>query len=324
MQSNLLGRGIPLPSDAHDRLVAQYDGGIAYQDASFARLIGWLKQRGLYDKALIIITGDHGEAFGERGLMDHGVGVHEDQVHIPLLVKYPFQTAASVVTAPVSHVDLLPTILDMLGYPIPSYLQGRSLRNPAGLERRTIYAESFFPSFHRVKNQEFNRVERAVRIGSLKLIASTSGSSELYDLAKDPNELHNLNALDQPGARDLETALHGWVRSCPYQRRGTVGRREQGRNEAPQGSWVRTIAPAYSPFKKPLNFFRARLWSAPRALEKPASPRATAAACRESSAGSAARRHRADRFARCYRENSVSPATNLASDGIHRQMLPWV
>ena len=56
------------PNDYH-RLTAQYDGGMAYQDASLGELFKWLKERGIYDRALIIVTADHGEALGERGLL---------------------------------------------------------------------------------------------------------------------------------------------------------------------------------------------------------------------------------------------------------------
>jgi arylsulfatase A-like enzyme len=204
------------PQDAElDRLVAQYDGGLASQDAAFGQLLDGLRQRGLYDKSLIIVTGDHGEAFGNRDLMEHGVSVYEDQVHVPLVIKYPNQKAAAVVSVPVSHVDILPTVLDTLGYPAPAHAQGRSLRNPAGLENREIMSESFPNLFFGVWQPKLDRTERAIRSGSLKLVVSSSGKNELYDLAADKSELHNLRAVGHSGAEALDTALRRWVHEAP-------------------------------------------------------------------------------------------------------------
>jgi len=72
---------------AKARLIGQYDGGMASQDAAFGQLVEGLKRRGICERALIIVTADHGEAFGERGPMEHGVSVYEDQVQVPMLIK---------------------------------------------------------------------------------------------------------------------------------------------------------------------------------------------------------------------------------------------
>ena len=116
--------------------------------------------------------------------------------------------------APVSHVDLLPTVLDTLGYSIPEHVQGRPLRNPANLENRRVFAESFPNLFFGAWRPKLDRTERAVRAGSLKLILSTAGKHEAYDLSQDRAELHNLCALGQAGIQELEEALRGWVRGA--------------------------------------------------------------------------------------------------------------
>jgi arylsulfatase A-like enzyme len=215
LERDVIEQGRRLSESAHAQLVAQYDGGLASQDAAFAQLIERLRQRGIYEKALIIVTGDHGEAFGERGLMEHGVSVYEDQVHVPLVIKYPNQNEARVVRMPVSHVDLLPTILDTLGYAVPAHAQGRSLRDPAGLEKREIMAESFPNLFFGAWRPKLDRTERAIRAGSLKLIVSDKGKNELYDLSEDRDEAHNLRALGHAGAGELEAALRSWVGRAP-------------------------------------------------------------------------------------------------------------
>ena len=102
-----------------------------------------LKDAGIYDQALIIVTADHGEAFGDRGLTDHGVAVYADETHIPMVVKYPQQKTRALVNEPVSHVDILPTVLETLHYPIPAYVQGHSMSDSRGLAERPMISESF-------------------------------------------------------------------------------------------------------------------------------------------------------------------------------------
>jgi arylsulfatase A-like enzyme len=199
-------------------LISQYDGAIRYLDQQVGRLISELKRQGLYDNTLLIITSDHGEAFGERHLLQHGVSVYQDQVHVPLLIKFPhgrIRTAGgTAIDSPVSSVDLLPTILDTAGVPVPKQVQGRSLLSSAPDAQRRIFAESF-PSRRLISLQpRLDRIERAVISGSMKLIGSTAGRRELYDLAKDPNEDENIYAASGSGSRALETSLEQWTKAA--------------------------------------------------------------------------------------------------------------
>jgi arylsulfatase A-like enzyme len=194
------------------QLISQYDAGIACEDAAFGELMQRLKSEGIYDRALIVVTGDHGEAFGDRGLVDHGSSVYADQTHVPLLIKYPHQTVASVVTAPVSHVDILPTVMDVAGYPAPPYVQGRSLRKLDELGDRQVISESFPSMF--ISGSD--RVERALRHGDMKLVISTAGKRELYNESTDPNELHNMASSGGAPTASLETSLREWIAHVPH------------------------------------------------------------------------------------------------------------
>jgi len=191
----------PILNEDRQRLMAQYDGGIAYQDYAFHELLNGLKSMGLYEGAMIIVAGDHGEDFAEHGTWGHGNSVRGSQVNVPLVIKYPGQTAASVVTAPVSQVDLLPTILDTLGYPTPQYAQGRSLRRPEGLADRQLLSEA--------------ASGRALRWGSMKLIVSSDGRRELFDVSRDPGEARNLYAHDDAVSQKLVSAFEQWTRKMP-------------------------------------------------------------------------------------------------------------
>jgi arylsulfatase A-like enzyme len=154
------------------------------------------------------VTSDHGEGFGDHGEWFHGNSIHEEEVAVPLLIKYPGQTSGSVVQTPISQVDILPTVLDTLGYPVPSHVQGHSLRNPGELQNRQLLAESV--------------AGRALRWGSLKLIVAAQGKRELYDLAKDPEESHNLYLPIRPESKMMDDFYAKWLRMIPHREQGAA------------------------------------------------------------------------------------------------------
>ena len=206
-------------------LISQYDGAIQYLDQQVGRLISELKRRVLYDNTLLIITSDHGEAFGERHLLQHGLSVYQDEVHVPLLIKLPSgrsrtATAGTVVVSPVSSVDLLPTILDTFGLPAPKDAEGVSLLSLTADDRRRVFAESF-PARRRLVELQprLDRIARAVVSGDRKLIDSNRGQRELYDLAKDPNERENVYASSDAQVRELEASLAQWTKAARAQAR---------------------------------------------------------------------------------------------------------
>jgi arylsulfatase A-like enzyme len=199
-------------------LLSQYDGGIAYIDDEVGLLLARLREMGLYDNTLIIITADHGEAFGEHDVMQHGMGsVYQDQVYVPLLIKYPGQHEPRESDALASQVDLMPTILDVAGISPPSGIQGRTLRLPPPEDTYAVYSQALAITYLRLVSRRFRGVRRAIFSGSLKLITWTEGPSELYDLAADPGETHNLYCTDDPRARALEHQLSTWVAAAPRQ-----------------------------------------------------------------------------------------------------------
>jgi arylsulfatase A-like enzyme len=197
--------GGKLTERERDHLISQYDGGIAYLDSNLGRLFSELKRRALYDNSLIIVTSDHGEAFGLHGLMGHaGISVYQNLIRIPLLIKYPHQSRAKVVNETVSLVDVLPTILNVLHYANPKDIEGQSLL--AARDNGAI--SECYPVMYSIPR--LNRIERAIISGNMKLITSDRGRRELYDLAKDPSESHNLFATDDRGQK-LEARLDNWL-----------------------------------------------------------------------------------------------------------------
>ena len=201
-----------ITSEERRHFMSQYDGGIRYIDSELKRLMERLEELGLFENSMIVICGDHGEAFGEHGLVQHGVSVYQDQVHIPLIIKFPGQHAPRTVIDPVSEVDLLPTILSALGLEVPHGLVGVDLRHNADEAPRTIFSESFYL---RGFGTRFDRTERAAVRWPMKLVVSTAGKRELYNLASDPDETHNLFRENDPRAQDLLARLTEWVGAIP-------------------------------------------------------------------------------------------------------------
>ena len=175
----------------YNHLVSQYDSEITYIDHNLGKLFSRLKELGLYDNSIIVITSDHGEIFGRRNLLQHGLSVYQDQVSVPLIIRFSNSGTNTIVKENVSIVDIFPTILDELGYMYPSEISGISLKKLKSDNSREIITESYINGGHPNWHQRFNRTEHAIISGPLKFINSTAGKRELYDLLNDPNEEKN-------------------------------------------------------------------------------------------------------------------------------------
>lgn len=194
-------------------LISQYDGGIAYIDFHIWKLIERLKELGLYENTLLIITSDHGEVFGERNIVEHSFTVYQDEVHVPLIIKYPNNNQGHIVDDVVSLVDLMPTIFELLGDEIPEELQGNSLLKIETGNPGTVLSESFIGDFTVKHYGRRFQPEWAIFSGSSKFIRSAAGKREFYDLSKDPNETRNLFNKDHNDSEKLEKSLNEWLKT---------------------------------------------------------------------------------------------------------------
>jgi arylsulfatase A-like enzyme len=129
-----------------------------------------------------------------------------------LIIKFPNRIHKAVVDTPVSLADLFPTVLETLHHEASTNVDGRSLLsgNP---HRGPVFSENHPVLAH--WSEELNQEVRTIVSGTLKLINSTRGRRELYDLSKDPGETRNLYGSDHLASKALETALDSWVRSRP-------------------------------------------------------------------------------------------------------------
>jgi choline-sulfatase len=185
---------------------APYDGEVWYTDREIGRLLKHIAAQPWAKDTAIILTADHGEAFGEHGHWGHGRELWEPLVHVPLLVLVPGEQPRRI-QAKRSHIDLVPTVLDLMGLPADPELHGtsllRDLEKPNGdVPERDIYID--------MPDGPYNEMRRAVLTGpspGLKLIDFGSNRYELYDLRFDPNETKNLAGSDKTQLRAAQEAM---------------------------------------------------------------------------------------------------------------------
>jgi arylsulfatase A-like enzyme/Flp pilus assembly protein TadD len=167
-----------------DRL---YDGEIAYADSALGHFLAYLKKQGWYDGALIVVVGDHGEGLGEHHEDTHGIFLYDSTTHVPLLVKLPNGRAAGKgIEAQVRTTDIVPTILELVGLPMPEKLDGASLApllTGGEATSRAVFGQTDYPL-------RFGWAPlRSVRRDGFKFIEAPK--PELYELRSDAAELQN-------------------------------------------------------------------------------------------------------------------------------------
>jgi arylsulfatase A-like enzyme len=184
-----------------------YDGDITWMDALIGSFVGQLKQMDLYDNTVLIIIADHGEAFLEHGELMHGRQLYDEAIRVPLIVKLPssFERKAERVDSLVRLVDVYPTILDLAELPIPAGIQGKSLLSSGSDGDRLVYAEG---------SVDFPDVGMATAVTrDWKYIKNTRNrGDELYNLAADPKEHHNLIAARPDKAVELQQQMQDMLR----------------------------------------------------------------------------------------------------------------
>ena len=203
-------------TDAENQvLIDLYDCEIAYVDHIVGDFLNDLRDQKLLDDTLVIVTADHGEHFGEHNLYSHVSSLYEPIVHIPFIVRYPAAFQPDVADVPVQHVDIFPTIMELLHIkpPFKEKLPGKSfLQNNGAYDieaERPVIAEweGRIPEFIKDRLKESSRYAEQVarftqkfsmiKIGQMKYILWEDGMEELYDLSKDAEEKTNV-AKDMP------------------------------------------------------------------------------------------------------------------------------
>ena len=183
-----------------------YDAEIAFMDRQLARLDERLAELGVQDETLAVVIADHGESFGERGVVSHG-RLYQEQLHVPVVMRGPGLPAGRVVADRGRLVDVMPTLLELFDIAPPAQaLDGESLVPfVAGTGGAASPRDVFAEAHHAADDSHGRDTEMySLTVGSWKYVhRPATGEHELYDLERDPGELENLYAPDHPEARRL-------------------------------------------------------------------------------------------------------------------------
>ncbi|HZE88735.1 MAG TPA: sulfatase-like hydrolase/transferase, partial [Verrucomicrobiae bacterium] len=193
-----------------DEYVGRYNGEVDYTDAQVGRLLDGLRERGLTDGAYVLFSADHGESLGDHHRwFQHGSSLFEAQMHVPLMIRGPGIVPHEESVA-ISSIDVVPTFLELLSLPMSADLQGTSLRGllaggeggaaaAAAIRQRLLFTELWD--------------KRAVISGNWKLIWKVGESAaELYDVAKDPEELNDVALFHADVVKPMLAAISRFSR----------------------------------------------------------------------------------------------------------------
>ncbi len=187
-----------------EQLRAYYDGQLTYIDKQIGILLEKLKQSGLYDNSLIILTADHGDAFMEHGFIAHNTTPYEELIRVPLIIKFPDSFyAGKVVKRQVSLIDVMPTILDFLNVKIDDQLEGFSLMHylpdDGNENQKTNFPKYAYSEVGDVGGYHII----SIRTERHKYIRFQNGDEEFYDLVLDPVEKNNIIVSKRDEASEL-------------------------------------------------------------------------------------------------------------------------
>jgi arylsulfatase A-like enzyme len=199
------------PGEYRERFAGSpYDGEVAFTDAQVGRIVDRLRERDVLDSTLIVFTSDHGEGLGDHDELTHGALIYESTMRVPLILSNPMLFPDGVVVSDrvAGSIDVLPTVLDLLGVPFDrDTVDGLNLTSVASADPgRALYVESLLP----LLDFGWAPLHGLRRVGDKLIQAPTP---EYYDLRADPGETVNryVDAAEVPLLQsDLDARLERW------------------------------------------------------------------------------------------------------------------
>ena len=218
---------IQMDDAERERLRSLYDGAVRYVDTRVHEVATFLQQRGVWDQTLVVVTGDHGESLGERGLLGHRFTLADALLRVPLVLRCPRNVPQGFALEEVAQTsDILPTVLELLEIsPEPGAVQGRALLRAgsatpspgvAMAERFRSNLEGLRKRFPNVDGRALDVRTKAIRSSREKFVWHSDEANEFYDLVSDPGETQNLIATEPVRAEALRRKLFDWFASIPH------------------------------------------------------------------------------------------------------------
>lgn len=203
----------PVSEELAQQVIDQYDTAIANVDDEIGELFAWLKEKGLYEDTVIVLTSDHGEAFGEHHLVAHDVDLYEPLIFVPLIVKAPGQREGKVIKSVGSITDIAGLILDAF----PQHSIGDySFRFPDRPGNHPVLSEIHYArpfDLEKEWRDRLLRVQQGIIEWPHKYVHSTDGNHLLFDLDADPGEENNLFAAEPERAEEMRRRIEEYKKS---------------------------------------------------------------------------------------------------------------
>jgi arylsulfatase A-like enzyme len=195
-------------------LHARYELGLANADKALGELLDHLRAAGLFEDSLVIVTSDHGTYFGEHGLIGHSKDVYEEALHVPLVLRQ----AGDQIQVPSDALLSVADVPGLVAAAMPAALRGRLQASfPLQLGRDVSLAELYHSRAIDVRRygDRFRRVRKVFYSDGHKLIRSSDGRNELYDLHADSEEIHDLAGTETRLVMELSQGLLQFLREHP-------------------------------------------------------------------------------------------------------------
>lgn len=207
--NEMINKPNEISKDELKTLIDLYDGGIRYLDDAIGSFLNELKETGILDSTIIIVTSDHGEEFKEHGGLGHGPKLYDVSLHVPLIFYIPeFMDKNAAIKNQVSLLDIAPTILDLIGIQQNENFQGTSLVPIIKGHQKSSGVISEVS--HGGNSLKIDPTKRKIsyRTENWKYIHDEENNCcELYDLQSDPNETKNLIGQERKKAKEFESMI---------------------------------------------------------------------------------------------------------------------
>jgi arylsulfatase A-like enzyme len=224
----------PYPALETQTLNDMYDAEVAHQDHLLHQLLSTLDQPEHRANTLVIIVGDHGEMLGEHQIMGHGIGVHQELVHVPMMIRFPGQETGQRVKKAVSTTHIFHTVLNVAGIDLGDGLDGAisefNLKNPIALPE-IVFSEAYTPVTLLKIIQKYapglmNSFQAAsprwaVYNNPYKLIRTENAYDNLFNYLEDPQEKDHLTS-QADCMRKMGTELEAFLIAAKYKSRGRL------------------------------------------------------------------------------------------------------